>query len=123
MKKAVLFFVALLTCTFMQAQGYTPKVRIIFSVHCADFDPKPISVPMPKSPEDPPLVYQEENVLYFDGDHPGYALTLKDEDGDTVYTTTVNSTDTVVTLHSTLSGDYEIELVYGNWQFLGWITL
>lgn len=125
MKKAVLFFVALLICTFMQAQGNTPKMRIDFSVYfnAGVIITKPIHNPTPKSPEDPPLVYQEENVLYFDGDHPGYALTLKDEDGDTVYTTTVNSTDTVVTLPSTLSGDYEIELVYGNWQFLGWITL
>lgn len=125
MKKAVLFFVALLTCSMMQAQGLVPKERIYFSVrfNCGNIDPKPTMVPTPKSPEDAPVVYQEDNVLYFDGDHPSYYLTLRDEDGDTVYTTTVTSTDMTVTLPSTLSGDYEIELVYGNWVFIGWITL
>ena len=123
MKKAVLLFVALLTCSMMQAQGYTPKVRVYFSVNCLGFDNKPIGMPAPKSPEDAPVVYQEDNVLYFDGDHPSYYLTLRDEDGDTVYTTTVTSTDMTVTLPSTLSGDYEIELVYDNWVFTGWITL
>ena len=125
MKKAVLFFVALLTCSMMQAQGYTPKVRIDFRVYfyVGVIDERPLSSPAPKSPEDAPVVYQEDNVLYFDGDHPSYYLTLRDEDGDTVYTTTVTSTDMTVTLPSTFSGDYEIELVYDDWVFTGWITL
>lgn len=125
MKKLFMFMFALLTCSLMQAQGLVPKERIYFSVHFYDggIDPKPIGNPMPKSPEDAPEVYIEENVLYFEGDHPGYDLTIRDEDGDTVYTTTVTSTDMTVTLPSTLSGDYEIELVYDNWVFTGWITL
>ena len=123
MKKVLLLFVAMLTCSFMQAQGLVPKERIIFSVRCMGFDPKPIGVPMPKSPGDAPEVYIEENVLYFEGEHPGYHLTIRDEDGDDVYTTTVSASDTVVTLPSTLSGTYEIELVSGNWVFTGWIEL
>ena len=86
-------------------------------------DHNPIGHPAPKSPEDAPVVYQENNVLYFDGDHPSYYLTLRDEDGDTVYTTTVSASDTVVTLPSTLSGTYEIELVYNDLLFTGWIDL
>ncbi len=124
MKKLFMFMFALLTCSLMQAQGLVPKERIYFSVRCyGDVINKPINNPTPKSPEDAPVVYQEDNVLYFDGDHPSYYLTLRDEDGDTVYTTTVTSTDMTVTLPSTLSGDYEIELVYGDWVFTGWIEL
>lgn len=126
MKKVFLFLMfCLLSSTQLNAQesnfGGGFHQYIIFTIQSDNHNP--IGHPTPKSPEDPPLVYQEENVLYFDGDHPGYVLTLKDEDGDTVYTTTVNSTDMVVTLPSTLSGDYEIELVMGNWLFTGWINL
>ena len=125
MKKVLLLFVAMLTCSLMQAQGLVPKERIIFSVRFYEggIEERPISSPMPKSPEDVPEVYIEENVLYFEGDHPDYDLTIRDEDGDDVYTTTVSALDTVVTLPSTLSGTYEIELVYGDWVFTGWIEL
>jgi hypothetical protein len=55
--------------------------------------------------------------------HPDYILYIKDEDGDVVFTTTVYSAQTQVVLPSTLSGDYEVELVMGNWLFTGWINL
>ncbi len=125
MKKLFMFMFALLTCSLMQAQGLVPKERIIFSVRFYEggIEERPISSPMPKSPEDAPEVYIEENVLYFEGDHPAYDLTIRDEDGDAVYTTTVSASDTVVTLPSTLSGTYEIELVYNDLLFTGWIEL
>lgn len=127
MKKVLLLFVAMLTCSLMQAQGVLPKERIYFSVRCyanvINDDHNPIGHPAPKSPDETPEVYIEENVLYFEGDHPDYDLTIRDEDGDDVYTTTVSALDTVVTLPSTLSGTYEIELVYGDWVFTGWIEL
>ena len=69
------------------------------------------------------MVYIEDYSLSFEANHPDYVLYIKDEDGDVVYTTTVYSAMTLVTLPSTLSGDYEIELVYGNWIFTGNISL
>lgn len=125
MKKVLLLFVAMMTCSLMQAQGLVPKERIIFNVRCYEggIKDKPIGNPSPKSPDETPEVYIEENVLYFEGDHPGYDLTIRDEDGDDVYTTTVSASDTVVTLPSTLSGTYEIELVYNDLLFTGWIDL
>lgn len=123
MKKVLLLFVAMLTCSLMQAQGLVPRERIIFSVRCLGFDNKSIGIPTPKSPAQPPTVYIEENVLYFDADHADFELTLRDEDGNDVYTTTVTASETEVTLPSTLTGDYNIELISGNWVFTGWIEL
>ena len=125
MKKVLLLFVAMLTCSLMQAQGLVPRERIIFSVRLYDggIKDKPIGGPSPKSPAQPPTVYIEENVLYFDADHADFELTLRDEDGNDVYTTTVTTSETEVTLPSTLTGDYEIELISGNWVFTGWIEL
>ena len=77
----------------------------------------------PKSPDETPTVYIEDYTLYFEANHPEYVLNIKDEDGDVVYTTTVFSTQTDVILPSILSGNYEINLVMGNWLFTGWITL
>ena len=77
----------------------------------------------PKSPMRPPVVYIEDYTLSFVADHPDYILNIKDEDGEVVYSTTVFSAMTQVTLPSILSGDYEIELLMGNWKFTGWIGL
>ena len=125
MKKAVLYLVALLTCTTMQAQGYTPGESIDFSVQCLEFDPKPIGVPLPKSPYDFPVVYQEDNVLYFVGDHLSYTLILRDEDGELVYTAFVSSATTSIILPAWLEGDYELQLYPTglDYYFYGWIEL
>ena len=61
-----------------------------------------------------PLVYIDDYTLTFEAYHPDYALIIKDEDGDVVYSTSVYSAQTQVVLPSTLSGDYEIQLVMGN---------
>ena len=70
-----------------------------------------------------PTVYIEDYSLSFEASHPDYVLNIKDEDGEVVYTTTVYSVLTLVPLPYTLSGDYEIELVYGGWIFTGNISL
>ena len=76
-----------------------------------------------KGPENLPVVYIEDYTLAFTVGHPEYLLSIKDENDVVVYTTTVYSTDTQVVLPSTLSGDYKIELVMGNWLFTGYINL
>ena len=70
-----------------------------------------------------PLVYIEDYTLTFEANHPDYVLIIKDEDGSVVYNTMVFSAQTEVFLPSTLSGDYEIDLVMGNWLFTGRIEL
>ena len=70
-----------------------------------------------------PTVYIEDYSLSFEANHPDYVLNIKDADGEVVYTTTVYSTMTLVTLPSTLSGDYEIEIIYDNYIFSGIIIL
>ena len=116
MKRLMLFAFAVIT-TFTALASE----RIVFGV--AEIDPVTTGNGCPKSPIQPPTVYIEDYVLTFVVDHPEYVLNIKDEDGDVVYTTTVWTSETEVILPSTLSGDYEIELVMGNWLFTGWIEL
>lgn len=117
MKKILLMIVG----AFMLSTSLFAKEVIPFTVHYED--DLPGGNGYPRSPIEVPLVYIEDNTLTFEINHPNYVLTIKDEDGDVVYTTTVFTTDTEVILPSTLSGDYEINLVMGNWLFTGWINL
>jgi len=88
-----------------------------------DDDYTPISHGHPKTPITAPKVYIDDYTLLFEADHPEYVLNIKDENDNVVYSAVVYSTQTQVVLPSTLSGDYQIELVMGYWHFTGWINL
>ncbi len=118
MKKLTVLLCALFVCTIMQAQE-----RIAFSVESSIIDKQPMGHGYPKSPMRPPVVYLDDYTLTFAVGHPDYELTIKDEDGETVYTTVVTSAETLITLPSSLTGSYVIELTMGNWKFVGWIEL
>ena len=117
MKKILLMIVG----AFMLSTSLWAADVIPFTVHYEDN--MPIGNGIGRTPVRPPLVYIEDYTLTFAVGHPDYTLIIKDEDGNVVYTTTVFSTDIEVILPSTLSGDYQIELVVDNLLFKGWIIL
>lgn len=117
MKKLLLFlFGAFILSTSVSAQELVPLTVSII-------DEQPISHGHPRSPEETPIVYIDDYTLLFEANHPEYALNIKDENNVVVYSTVVSTTQTQVVLPSTLSGDYQIELVVGNLLFKGWINL
>jgi len=103
--------------------GASVEARCLIGFTSHIIDNTPIGHGPGRGPIEVPLVYIEDNTLTFEVNHPDYVLTIKDEDGEVVYTTTVFTTDTEVILPSTLSGDYEINLIMDNWLFTGWIEL
>ena len=118
MKKLLLFlFGAFLLSTSVSAQVLVPLTV------CIEEDEQPGGNGHPKTPITAPKVYIEDYTLLFEVGHPEYVLYIKDEDDNVVYSTVVSSTQTQVVLPSTLSGDYQIELVVGNLLFKGWIVL
>lgn len=118
MKKLLLFlFGAFLLSTSVSAQVLVPLTV------CIEEDEQPGGPGYPKTPITIPKVYIDDYTLLFEANHPEYVLNIKDEDDNVVYTTTVYSTQTQVVLPSTLSGDYQIELIMGYWHFTGWINL
>ncbi len=118
MKKLFLF----VFCAFMVSTSLSAQQLVPFTV-MYDENNQPIGHGNPKTPIQPPIVYIEDYTLSFVADHPAYVLVLKDENGDTVYTTVVHVAQTEVELPSTLSGNYEIRLVLGLWRFTGYIEL
>lgn len=118
MKKLLLFlFGAFIFSTSLSAQVLVPLTV------CIEDDEQPGGNDFPKTPITAPKVYIDDYTLLFEANHPEYVLYIKNEDDNVVYTTTVYSIQTQVVLPSTLSGDYQIELVMGNWLFTGYITL
>ena len=86
-------------------------------------DEQPIGNGYPKTPITAPKVYIDDYTLLFEANHPEYVLYIKDENETVVYSTVVTSATKEVVLPSTLSGDYEIDLVMDNWYFWGYIEL
>ena len=77
----------------------------------------------PKTPIMTPKVSIDGNVLYFGCSHADFVLTLTDEDGNVMYVANVASSDTQLTLPSSLSGTFELRLYAGIYCFVGEITL
>ena len=118
MKKIfVLLFGAFIFSTSVSAQVLVPLAVQI------EEDYSSINHGFGKSPMLAPTVYIDDYTLLFEVDHPEYVLYIKDEEDNVVYSTVVSSTQTQVVLPSTLSGDYQIELVMSYWLFTGWINL
>ena len=117
MRKLFLFlFGAFILRTDVSAQVLVPLTVSII-------DEQPGGNGQPKTPVLAPKVYIDDYTLLFEVNHPEYVLNIKDENDNVVYSTVVSSTQTQVVLPSTLSGNYQIELVMGNWLFTGWINL
>ena len=118
MKKLLLFLIsAFIFSTSVSAQELVPLTV------CIEEDDQPGGNGHPRSPNETPIVYIDDYTLLFEANHPEYILNIKDEDDEVVYSTVVYSAQTQVVLPSTLSGDYQIELVVDYWLFMGWINL
>lgn len=76
-----------------------------------------------RSPIAIPEVDIDDYTLSFITPCDGCTLQLVDEDGFIVYTTVIPNGTTNLVLPSYLSGDYEIQIVRGNFYFYGYINL
>lgn len=70
-----------------------------------------------------PSINLESSTLYFETPCDGCVLCLLDEDGDVVYSTVIPTNASSLVLPSSLSGEYEIQIVQGNIYFWGYIFL
>ena len=121
MKKVVLFFALLLGALTLQSFNPINFHQLDFSVGIIKI--KPGGTTMPRTPICPPTVGLDGHTLYFETDHPSFTLVLLDEEGEEVYSAVAPSDVDSVTLPSTLTGDYELQLYNGsNYYFYCEIT-
>ena len=76
-----------------------------------------------KSPILIPQLSIDGSYIIFDTICDGCVLRLLDEDGNVVYTTIIPTGSTTLVLPSNLSGEYEIQIIRGNFCFWGYIIL
>lgn len=89
-------------------------------------NPMPTTPHRPKAPMHAPEVYLEGHTLSFSYNN-GYTLELIDtsmgDEGTIIYTAVIPEDVLTWQFPATLSGDYTLRLVYGNWAFVGEIEL
>jgi len=86
-------------------------------------DPTEAKGPIKRVPIALPSLFIDGYNLYFETPCDGCMLVLKNEDGETEYATVIPSNTTYLTLPSSLSGEYELQLIRGNFCFYGIIEL
>ena len=70
-----------------------------------------------------PDISLEDHTLYFYTPCDGCILRLLDGNDNVVYSTVIATGTTSLVLPSTLSGEYEIQIIQGNICFYGYINL
>ena len=76
-----------------------------------------------KSPVTIPEINLEDHTLFFYTPCDGCTLRLLDANDNVVYSTVISTGTTSLVLPSTLSGEYEIQIIQGNICFYGYIIL
>ena len=105
MKKCVL----LLSTLLLLGNNVINAAPIDFGVGI--IDPKPGFPGSSKGPTNTPSVDLDGNFLTFEEGHDDYTLCIVDANDIIVYSSYVPSTQTIINLPSTLSGEYHLRLI------------
>jgi len=129
MTRKVLLVIGLMMATFFSFANVTnlnSGTRIYLQTISGYDNPVPTFPHKPKAPMRAPEVYQEDHTLSFSYNN-GFTLELVDpsmgDEGTIVYTAVIPADVLTWQFPATLSGDYTLRLVYGNWAFVGEIEL
>ena len=118
MKKILFTFCLLVSSASLLADG--PGILLNLSVGYID---PATTTPDPKSPVVIPSVSLDGHRLYFDTPCDGCTLNIVDGNGVVAYTTVIPTGTTSLVLPATLSGEYELQIIRGNYVFYGTIDL
>ncbi|MBO4826241.1 MAG: hypothetical protein J5506_03250 [Prevotella sp.] len=126
MKKIALVLISMcLLLSFVHPENLRDGSGVIVILHVSGPIDEPLNGGFPHAPIQPPSVFLDGHTLSVPGSHPDYVVRIVDVEAedDVVYETQMPSSTSCVVLPSTLSGDYQIQLICANWMFYGLITL
>ncbi len=121
-KIVVILFSMCMLMSFCPKESQWDDVGIAVVLHISGPIDETLNGGMPHAPIKLPSVYIDEHILSVIGTHPDYLVRIVDNN-DVLYETQMPSTVNNIILPSALSGDYQIQLIWDNWMFYGWITL
>lgn len=104
-----------------QIQSDPQKQEVELSVK--PIEPVIISKPIKRSPAMAPSVSLSDHTLYFNTSCDGYVLQLVNEDGDIEYDIIIPEDTETLSLPLYLEGEYELQIIRGNYCFYGYIEL
>lgn len=117
-----IFLLSLLTTMAVDARvALMPPPEVQLEV--SKIDPTIMDDDQHKGPVQIPELSLDDHTLYFYTPCNGYTLNIVDENDVVVYTIVIPVGTTSWVLPSTLSGEYELQLISGNYCFWGMITL
>ena len=79
--------------------------------------------PIKRSPVKAPTLSLDDHTLYFITSCDGCTLQLLNEAGDVEYSIVIPENTSTITLPSSFSGEYELQIVRGQYCFFGLIEL
>ena len=122
MKNYILFFALLLCATSATTvdDNQYEGVQITLSIYNNDVVGNETN---PRTPVRTPVVCQSEQTLYFYSECENSVVEIKDENGESVYCTTIIDVPKSLIIPESLSGTYEIYIIRGNITFSGHIEL
>jgi hypothetical protein len=107
------------TATSFAQTGNTEPIPLQVS----DIDPTSQHGDTHKSPILIPSISLDDHTLYFFTPCDGCVLNIVDGSGALVYTLVIPAGTTSLELPATLTGDYELQIIRGNYCFWGEIVL
>ena len=113
------FFFAIAT----NASECAMTAEVDIPLNTSKVDPTGDQISIPKSPVQVPSVSIDGHTLYFFTPCDGCVLNLVDENGVVVYSLVIPEATTSLELPAELSGEYELQIVRGNYCFWGEIDL
>lgn len=114
-----LMCVMLLAFSMTLFSSFGNPIRVLLTVSIIDPTPAGPTIGH-KSPIQPPVVDLDDHTLYFTTSCVGDTLQLV-QNGVVVYSTTITTDE--VELPATLEGDFELQIIHGNWLFYGDVEL
>lgn len=125
MKKLLLSIVLLLASSFSdviaQNSGEYNGDEII--LHTSIIDLTKDNGPIRRSPIHVPSISIDDHTLFFNSSCDGCTLRLYNEEGDLVVNLIIPDNSSTISLPSFLTGEYEIQIIRGNYCFYGYIKL
>ena len=125
MKKLILSIVVLLASSFSDviAKITSETVGNEVILHVNLDDPNLHGKPIKRSPIRVPSISIDDHTLYFNSSCDGCTLRLYDEEGDLVVNLIIPDNSSTISLPSFLTGEYEIQIIRGNYCFYGYVNL
>ena len=121
MKRFYFVLVLVVTALYSGAKIQNDYEEIYLQVRFDD--PTEDHEPPQKSPLEIPSVSLDDHTLYFNTPCDGCTLNIVDSNDVVVYTTVIPTGAISLVLPATLLGEYELQIISGNYLFYGTIDL